>query len=66
MHILIAELENGLLSLFKNYVSPLGMNMETANTGQDALNYFFETQDKKKQYDIIVLDTHLLNPTALM
>ncbi len=41
------------------------MNPETVNTGHDALDCFLESKERKRSYDIIVVDTHLFDPSGL-
>lgn len=63
-HILIAEDESELLVLFREYLSSLGINTDTADRGDMALDRFLERKDKEKPYDAIILDTHLCNPSG--
>jgi len=63
--ILIAESENDLLLLFRTYLSSLGMKTQTASNGYEALECFFNSKGKGRQYDGIVVDTNLANPSGL-
>ena len=63
--ILIAEAESELLFLFRTYLTSLGMSIKTANSGDEALDYFNDSKRKNRPYNAIVLDTHLNNPTGL-
>jgi len=63
--ILIAESEGELLLLFRTFLSSLGMNIETASSGHEALDRFIESKEKGRRYDAIVIDTHLVNPAGL-
>ena len=65
LQILIAESESDLLTLFREYLSSLGMKTETACSGHEAMEQFFNSEENKRPYDAIVLDTHLLNPSGL-
>jgi DNA-binding response OmpR family regulator len=65
IQILIAESEKELQSLFRAYLSSLGIITETANSGKMALDCFFDSKKKERPYDAIVLDTHLFNPPGL-
>ena len=65
MQILIAEAESELLFLFRTYLTSLGMRIKTANTGHETLEYFLDSMKKGSQYNAIVLDTHLDNPSGL-
>lgn len=64
-HILIAEAENELLVLFRDYLSSLGINTDTVDRGDEALDRILEKKDAKKPYDAIVVDTHLTNPSGI-
>ncbi|WP_148687531.1 response regulator [Candidatus Nitrosocosmicus hydrocola] len=63
--ILIGESENELLLLFKSYLSSRGVYTETANSGNEAISRFLESEKEGRLYDVIMLDTHLLNPAGL-
>ena len=63
--ILIAESENDLLTLFSDYLSSLGAKTETARSGHEAIEQFLNSEKNERPYDVIVLDTHLLNPSGL-
>ncbi|MDF0682110.1 MAG: response regulator, partial [Candidatus Nitrosocosmicus sp.] len=63
--ILIAESENELLLLFRTFLTSLGMNTETASNGHEALDRFIESKENGRHYDVIVVDTHLLDPAGL-
>lgn len=63
--ILIAESEGELLLLFRTFLTSLGMNTETASNGHEALDRFIKSKEKGRHYDVILVDTHLLDPTGL-
>ncbi len=63
--ILIGEPDNELLLLFRTYLSSLGIGTETASSGQEALDYFLQSKEKRNPYEAILLDTHLYNPSGL-
>lgn len=63
--ILIAEPENELLLLFKSCISSSGMTAISASSGDDALNFFIDSEKQGRPLDVIVLDTHLINPSGL-
>jgi two-component system OmpR family response regulator len=63
--ILIAESENELLTLFREYLSTLGMKAETVRSGHEAIEQFLRSEETQRPYDVIVLDTHLQNPSGL-
>ena len=65
LQILIAESESDLLTLFREYLSSLGMKTETASSGHEAIEQFVTSEENERPYDAIVLDTHLLNPSGL-
>lgn len=63
--ILIAEPEKELQSLFSAYLSSLGISTVIANSGDIALDCFFNSKKKERPYAAIVLDTHIVNPGGL-
>jgi two-component system, OmpR family, response regulator len=63
--ILIAESEKELQSLFRTYLSSLGMSIKTANSGHETLDYFLDSKKNGRTYNAIVLDTHLDDPSGL-
>ena len=63
--ILIAESEIDLLTLFREYLSSLGAKTEIASSGHEAIEQFLNREENERPYDVIVLDTHLLNPSGL-
>jgi two-component system, OmpR family, response regulator len=63
--ILIAESENDLLLLFSAYLSSLGIKVQTAGNGQEAIEQFLKSQINKRPYNVIMLDTHLDNLCGL-
>ena len=65
LQILIAESESDLLTLFREYLSSLGIKTETACSGHEAMEQFLNSEENERSYDAIVLDTHLLNPSGL-
>jgi two-component system OmpR family response regulator len=65
LQILIAESDSDLLTLFKEYLSSLGIKTETATSGQEAIEQFLKNKENKRPYNAIVLDTHLHNLSGL-
>ena len=65
LQILIAESDSDLLTLFKEYLSSLGVKTETATSGQEAILEFLKSKENKRPYNAIVLDTHLHNQSGL-
>lgn len=63
--ILIAEAENELLVLFREYLASRGINTDTADRGDEALDRFLDRKDQGRAYDAIVVDTHLHSPSGL-
>jgi two-component system, OmpR family, response regulator len=63
--ILIAESENDLFLLYSAYLSSLGIKVQTAGNGQEAIEQFLKSKMNKLPYNAIVLDTHLDNPDGL-
>ena len=63
--ILIAEAENELLVLFREYLSSLGLHTDTVDRGDEALDRFLNRKNKQKPYDVVVLDTHLHDSSGL-
>lgn len=63
--ILIAEAENELLVLFREYLSSKGLRTDTTDKGNDALERFMNRKNKEKPYDAVVLDTHLQSSSGL-
>jgi CheY-like chemotaxis protein len=57
--ILIAESDIEVLLLFKKYLDFVGAESVTADDGDKALNIFQEDKNAGKNYDVVVLDTHL-------
>ena len=62
---MIVESETDLLTLFREYLSSLGAKTETASSGHEAIEQFLNSEENERPYDVIVLDTHLLNPSGL-
>ena len=62
---MIAESENVLLTLFREYLSSLGVKAETVRGGLEAIEQFLSSEETQRPYDVIVLDTHLLIPSDL-
>lgn len=58
-HILIAEPEPDILTLFKTFLDTLGVMSATVADGEAALEFFLEKENKGRPYDVVVLDTHL-------
>jgi len=65
LQILIAESDSDLLTLFREYLSLLGVKTETAASGQEAIEQFLKSKENKRPYNAIVIDTHLYNPSGL-
>ncbi len=65
LQILIAESDSDLLTLFKEYLSSLGVKTETATSGHEAIEQFLKSKENKRPYNAIVLDTHLHNLSGL-
>ncbi len=63
--ILVAESESELLLLFREWLSSIGMKTETASSGHEAIEQFHNSEENESPYDVIVLDTHLQNPSGL-
>lgn len=63
--VLIAEAENELLVLFREYLSSLGLHTDTVDRGDEALNRFINRKNTQRPYDVIVLDTHLHDSSGL-
>jgi CheY-like chemotaxis protein len=62
--ILIAKPGSELLWLFDTYESSLGINTDITNSAQKAIDYFTDSMNKKRPYDVIILDTHLSDPSG--
>lgn len=65
IQVLIAEAENELLVLFREYLSSIGLHTDTTDKGDEAIDRFLERKNKEKPYDAIVLDTHLQDSSGL-
>lgn len=63
--ILIAESEPEILLLFKVYLDSLGIESITADNGEKALSTFLQSKEEGKNYDAVVLDTHLKEQEGL-
>ena len=63
--ILLAESEKELQSLFKIYLDSLGADSETVDDGNKALTTYLHNKEDGRNYDAIVLDTHLNNISGL-
>lgn len=63
--ILLAESEKELQSLFKIYLDSLGADSETVDDGNKALAAYLYNKEDGRNYDAIVLDTHLNNISGL-
>ncbi len=57
--VLFAESETEILLLFKEYFELIGTELVTTDNGDKALNIFQADKKGGKNYDIVVLDTHL-------
>lgn len=57
--ILLAESEKELRSLFKIYLDSLGADSETTDDGNKALAAYLHSRENGRNYDAVVLDTHL-------
>ncbi|MBA2267148.1 MAG: response regulator [Nitrosopumilus sp.] len=63
--ILIAESDSEICSLFKTYLELAGAESITTDSGEKALRIFHEDKKKGKNYDVVVLDTHLKGTRGL-
>jgi len=57
--VLIAESDSEIRSLFKTYLELAGAESVTADNGDKALRIFQEDKKEGKNYDVVLLDTHL-------
>ena len=57
--ILIAESEPELLTLFKTYPDSLGVESVAVDNADEFLSTFLQSKNEGKDYDAILLDTHL-------
>lgn len=57
--ILIAESEPELLTLFKTYLDSLGVQSVAVDNADEFLSAFLQSKNEGKDYDAILLDTHL-------
>ena len=58
-HFLIAESEVELGSLFKSYLDLNGAHSVMVHDSEKALSTFLQSKKEGKNYDVVVLDTHL-------
>jgi CheY-like chemotaxis protein len=56
---LIAESENELRYLFETYLDLLRVDSDIVESGNRALSTFVQNKNKGKEYDAVILDTHL-------
>lgn len=56
---LIAESENELRYLFETYLDLLRVDSDIVESGNRALSTFIQNKNKGKEYDAVILDTHL-------
>ena len=62
---LIAESEKELQSLFKPYLDLIGAESEIVDDGNRALSTFLQNKNEGKNYDAVVVDTHLKGKKGL-
>ena len=62
---LIAESEKELQSLFKAYLDLIGAESEIVDDGNRALSTFLQNKNEGKNYDAVVVDTHLKGKKGL-
>ena len=62
---LIAESEKELQSLFKAYLDLIGAESEIVDDGNRALSTFLQNKNEGKNYDAVVVDTHLKGKRGL-
>lgn len=63
--ILLAESEKEIRSLFKIYFDTLGADSETADDGNKVLATYFHSKENGRNYDAVVLNTHLKDISGL-
>jgi len=63
--VLIAESDSEIRSLFKTYLELAGAESVTADNGDKALRIFQEDKKEGKNYDVVLLDTHLKGTRGL-
>ncbi len=59
LRILIVESEPDMRVLFKTYLELVGAESITADDGDKAINIFQEDKNQGRNYDIVLIDTHL-------
>lgn len=65
LRILIAESEPEILTLFKTYLDSLGIESVTVDDGDKAVETFIQSKNQGKNYDAVVLNTHLKGKKGL-
>jgi CheY-like chemotaxis protein len=65
--ILVAESDTDILSLLEVYLNSMGYDYDTVNSGDKVLDYVLNDKSSvKKNYDIVLLDTHLKELPGLL
>ena len=59
LRILIVESEPDIRLLFKSYLELVGAESITADDGDKAIGIFQEDRKQGRNYDVILIDTHL-------
>lgn len=59
LRILIVESEPDIRLLFKSYLELVGAESITADNGEKAISIFQEDKNQGRNYDIVLIDTHL-------
>ena len=62
---MIAESEPELLTLFKTYLDSLGVESVAVDNADEFLSAFLQSKNDGKDYDAILLDTHLKGKKGL-
>ena len=65
LRILIAESEPEILTLFKTYLDSLGIESVMVDDWDKAVETFIQSKNKGKNYDAVVLNTHLKGKKGL-
>jgi two-component system, OmpR family, response regulator len=65
LRILIAESEPEILTLFKTNLDSLGIESVTVDDGDKAVETFIQSKNQGKNYDAVVLNTHLKGKKGL-
>lgn len=65
--ILVAESNSEILSMLKLFLNTLGYDYDAVSRGDKVLQYLDNNKsNKKKKYDVVLLDTHLDNLSGLI